>query len=68
MFLKITFLEGQKRRYLLNTHPPRYVAVYSKRINCAKNGDFSKKESSAVAYAWFVWEKGFKGNPEILWI
>lgn len=23
---------------------------------------------SAVAYAWFVWEKGFQGNPEIEWI
>ena len=23
---------------------------------------------SAVAYAWFVWEKGFTGKTEIEWI
>lgn len=27
-----------------------------------------KKLSNAVAYAWFVWEKGFKGEPIIRWI
>jgi hypothetical protein len=31
-----------------------------------KNDDFD--HGSAVAYAWFVWEKGWKGNPEIKWI
>ena len=25
------------------------------------------KESSATCYAWFVWQKGFKGYPEIRW-
>ena len=23
---------------------------------------------SAVAYAWFVWQKGFRGVTEVLWI
>lgn len=27
-----------------------------------------EKQSSAVCYAWFVWEKGFKGDPIIKWI
>ena len=31
------------------------------------NGDFDKYESSVTAYAWFIWEKGFKGYPEIRW-
>jgi len=37
---------------------------------CAKNGDFEskKKEGSAVAYAWYVWEKGYKGETVIKWI
>ena len=25
------------------------------------------KESSAACYAWFVWQKGFKGHPELRW-
>lgn len=33
------------------------------------NGDFEKYNySSAICYAWFVWEKGYKGKPEIEWI
>lgn len=27
-----------------------------------------EKQSSAVCYAWFVWEKGYKGKPTIEWI
>lgn len=68
MFLKVQFLEGKERRRLFNTCPPRYVYVSSSRILCAKNGDFSSISSSAVAYAWFVWEKGYKGDTIIKWI
>ncbi len=32
-----------------------------------KNGVFGK-ESSAVCYAWFVWEKGYTGLPQVDWI
>lgn len=68
MFLKILFLEGQKRRNFFEQHPPKYVYVASGRLSCAKNADFEKYPSSAVCYAWFVWEKGFKGEPIIRWI
>ena len=68
MFLKLTFLEGKARRELFDKAPPKYVYVFSGRVTCSKNGDFSKAESRAVAYAWFVWEKGFKGEPKIRWI
>lgn len=46
-------------------NPPKIVYVSSSRLNCAKNGDFESYPSSAVAYAWFVWVKGFKGDPII---
>lgn len=26
------------------------------------------KNAIAVAYAWFVWQKGFRGVTEVLWI
>ena len=68
MFLKLTFLEGQNRKKFFQENPPRYVLVYSKRQKCALNGEFDKLGSSAVCYAWFVWEKGFEGNPTIMWI
>ena len=68
MFLKLTFLEGQKRKKMFAKYPPKYVYVFSQRQNCAKNGDFHLYPSSAVCYCWFVWEKNFKGETTIKWI
>jgi len=67
MFLKLTFLEGKKRRTLFDEHPPKRIWVSSSRLKCAMNGDFDSTGTSATAYAWFVWEKGYKGSPEIRW-
>ena len=67
-FLKLTFLEGQKRREFFKKYPPKTIYVSSSRVMCVKDGDFSIKGSSAIAYAWFVWEKGFTGAPIIKWI
>lgn len=68
MFLKLQFLEGKSRKNFFLENPPKVVYVSSSRLNCAKNGDFEKYKSSAVAYAWFVWVKGYKGDPVIKWI
>lgn len=72
MFLKLTFLEGQARyKELFSKHPPKRIWVFSQRVLCAKNGDFDGMRAgggSAVAYAWFVWEKGYKGEPKIGWL
>lgn len=71
MFLKVQFLEGKARRKLFDKNPPKVIYVSSSRILCAKNGEFEKMKAgggSAVAYAWYVWEKGFKGNTTLKWI
>ena len=73
MFLKLTFLEGQGRRELFKKYPPKTIYVSVSRLGCAKNGEFKVdkngqlKADSAVAYCWYIWEKGFNGNPEIRW-
>ena len=67
MFLKLTFLEGKVRKTFFKQNPPKVVYVSSSRIKCAKNGEFLAVSSSAVAYAWFVWEKGYTGIPIIKW-
>lgn len=68
--LRIQFLEGRARKQLFKEFPPKYIAVYSERQKCAKDGDFEKhcKNASTQAYAWFVFEKGYKGITQILWI
>lgn len=68
MLLKIQFLEGKARAKLFKKYPPKVIYVFSERQVCAKNGEFEKIKGSAVCYAWFIWEKGFKGDPAIKWI
>lgn len=69
MFLKLQFLEGKARRKMFNKYPPKYVYVFSERQSCAMNGDFERyAKSNAICYAWFIWEKGFIGEPIIRWI
>jgi hypothetical protein len=70
MFLKLQFLEGKERKKLFIEQPPKTVYVSSSRLLCAKNGDFDKTREnggSAVAYGWFVWKKGYKGDTILKW-
>ena len=67
MFLKLQTLEGQKRyEEIYSKYPPKTVYVFSKRKNCAKNGEFTC--SSAVCYAWFIWVKGEYTTTKLKWI
>ncbi len=68
MFLKLTFLEGQKRALFFKEYPPETIYVYSARKKCAKNGAFSTTGSSAIAYAWYVWRKEVFNTTIIRWI
>lgn len=73
MFLKLQFLEGKARKILFEKYPPKYIYVFSERQRCAMNGNFSKYSNSgnthgAVAYCWYIWEKGFNGEPIIRWL
>ena len=70
MFLKLTFLESKNRREMFDRYPPELIYVSSSRIRCAIRGEFEKyKQGSgtAIAYAWFIWRKGFTGEPRVRW-
>ena len=71
-FLKVQFLEGKvRKKELFDKYPPKTIYIFSERIMCAKNADFERMKKgggSAVAYAWFVWEKGYKGETVVKWI
>jgi hypothetical protein len=72
MFLKTTFAEGKGRyKDLFRNHPPLKVLQCVERVLCAKNGDFAAMRAgggSAVAYAWWVWQKGYKGQTTLDWV
>ena len=67
MFLKIQFLESKKRKELFDTRQLKTIYITRSRISCAKNNDFKKYTSSATAYAWYCFEKGYNGDPIIKW-
>lgn len=72
MFAKIQLLESKKRRDLFDKKPPKYVYVFSERINPWRNGEplneDGKPWSSTMCFAWYVWEKGYEGEPIARWI
>ncbi len=68
LFLKIQFLEGQRRKKLFEKYPPKYVYVYSARQLCSRNGEFEKYKATTQCFAWFIWEKGYQGETIVRWI
>lgn len=73
MLLKIQFLESKSRKEFLENSPLKYVYVFSERQNTMKDGNpinplNGKPWSSTMLLAWFVWEKGYEGEPIIRWL
>ena len=67
LFLRLQYLEGVSRyEKVFKKNPPKTIYIFVNRQVCSKKDDFS--EGSAVAYAWFVWEKGFTGDPVVKWL
>lgn len=64
MWLRILYLESMERNKLFSEFPPLRVWISSRRIPCGKDGKFG---ASAQGYAWFVWEKGYKGETILKW-
>ena len=67
MLLKLQFLEGIKHRQLFENYPIKTVYVFTKRVKCYPNGQ-PLKHSPAMAFAWFIWLKGWRGSTTIKWI
>lgn len=72
MFLKLQFLEGKSRVDWWKNIPLEYVYVYSYRVTTLRDGmsrdENGKKLRSTIAFAWFVLNKDYKGEPQIRWI
>lgn len=65
LFMRLLFLEGKKKKDFLTRFPIQTVYVSSSRISCAENGNFAEKKNSAICYAWFIWEKGYRGDTTL---
>jgi hypothetical protein len=67
MLCKLAFLEGKSRYSLFKNYPIKTVYVFSKRLPLTKEHD-TRRQSSMIPFAWFVWHVGYKGQTTIEWI
>lgn len=68
MFLKLSFLESEGRKKLFEETPLETVYVFRKRVNLYPYGQEKPKNSGTTAYAWYVWNRNYKGAPKIKWL
>jgi hypothetical protein len=68
LLCKLAFLEGVSRSAWLEKTPLAKVYVFKRRLKFTRNGDENIKGGGMIAFAWFVWEKGYTGRPMIGWI
>jgi hypothetical protein len=61
MFLRLTFLEGKKRKKLFTLNPPSSIIFLSDRIKFEKDViepiEKNQQIGGMIAYSWFVWDK-----------
>jgi hypothetical protein len=66
MLLRLTFLESERRRDVLEDSGLIRVHVFRNRLPMMHRDDWAgNRASNSVAFAWFVWERGYTGKPEI---
>lgn len=65
---RLAFLEGQARRSFFKSTPLARVWVSSRRISMPPGGKDVPAKGGAIAYAWYVWEHGYRGKPTLGWL
>jgi hypothetical protein len=71
LFLRTSFLEGKCRYEMFQDKKfaLKFVYQFSRRVTIYKSGKRPKNSGSGtMAFAWFVWVKGYKGLPMVKWI
>lgn len=70
MILRLSFLEstGRYRMFKDDEFPLRTIYVFCKRVQMYPYGMKKPKNSGTIAYAWYIWDKDYKGKPIIDWI
>lgn len=70
--LPLSYLHGKERYDIIYSDrdfPLKKVYVFTRypllEDTVREDG---KHKTGMMVYAWFVWEKGYKGNPEIAWL
>ena len=46
----------------------RHVYIHSDRLTMYPYGEEKPKNGGTKMYAWFVWDKQYKGKPTLSWL
>lgn len=69
MFLRLAFLEGLSRGQWLPNTPLARVWIMSRRVPMQRGRISQAGDGHGVlAFAWFVWEHGYRGAPSLGWL
>ena len=68
--MNITYLASKKRYERIYQYGTlREVYIFSSRINCYRNNDKENYGAQAmIDFAWYVFQKGYKGQPTLYWL
>ena len=68
LLCRLAWLEGAGRRRLFTTTPLARIWVFSRRLQFKRPGWTDTGAGGMTAFAWFVWEHGHVGKPQIGWL
>lgn len=68
LLVRLCFLESERRFELFSSYPLKVVYVFSSRVTMYPEGEEEPQNAGTIAYAWFVWEKGYTGSPVLKFI
>lgn len=72
LFVRLTFLEGKKRKKLFTKNPPSDIIILSDRIRFGAGYPeaINKNEQlgGMIAYCWVVFRKDHTGNTNLKWV
>ena len=64
MLARLALLELERRSSVLEGRGLRRIFIFRKRLPMMhRDGWAGRKANSGMAFAWFVWERGYRGQP-----
>lgn len=68
LLLNIYFLSSKQRKEMLENSELKHLYIHSDRVTMFPYGEEAPKNGGTKMFAWFVWDKNYKGKPTISWI
>lgn len=67
LFSRLLTLEGKANSAMMRETGLTRVLISAGRVNILPPGAIDKGHNGTTAYAWYVWERGYIGDPAIRW-